>query len=327
MSDPIAAPQSDYPDGYPYAPRQSKTVVPGSIPIVSSSQAWSVLEPPLGEILLLAAGGAFNFLIVPLVTSFGSPPSPPPLIGVMYGVFAGQLGGLSVWLVWSRGGLVKRLAIYCLLMYGLLLCFLVGVLVGEPPSARDVARATAFGLPLVSLSVQLPLWLLRSYLGWEIMKADDVGVPGSRRALSIGDILAGTTLAAIAISAVRFASIVSGYPKLSDWIGWTIAVPSIAGVSLVSLPPIIFCTLWLKHWRTGLWLLMAYSVAATGVTMIVIRRIYPPSAFTARELVEVVGLIVAFAATLFGTLLLARARGVKLKLPTDLEFSHVRGRN
>ena len=308
MSDPIAAPQSDYPDGYPYAPREPGMVVPASIQIASRSQDWSVLDPPLGEILLLAAGCTFNFLIVPLVTSFGSPsPSPPPLIGVMYGVFAGQLGGLSIWLVWSRGGLVKRLAIYCLLMYGLLLCFLVGVLVGEPTSARHVARATAFGLPLVSLSVQLPLWLLRSYLGWEIAEGDDSGVPHSRRALSIGDMLAGTTLAAIAISLVRFASIAPGYPNMSNWIGWLVAVPSIAGISLVSLPPIILCTLWLKDWKTGLWFLMAYSAAATVVTVIVILRIDRPSVLTARELVEVVALIITFAATLFGTLLLARA--------------------
>jgi hypothetical protein len=325
MSDPIAAPQSDYPDGYPYAPRESKIVVPGSIPIVSSSQAWSVLEPPLGEILLLAAGGAFNFLIVPLVTSFVSP-SPPPLIGVMYGVFAGQLGGLSIWLVWSRGSLLKRLAIYGLLMYGLLLCFLLGVLVGEPPSARDVARATAFGLPFVSLSVQLPLWLFRSYLGWEIVAEVDSGILASHRALSIGDMLAGTTLAAIAISAVRFASIAPGYPNMSNWIGWAVAIPSIAGVSLVSLPPIILCALWLKRLRDGLWVLSAYSALTMVVTLIAILHFNRPLILTARPLVGVVALIVTFTATLFSTLLLARARGLRLKVPIDLEFSHVRDR-
>jgi len=163
-------------------------------------------------------------------------------------------------------------------------------------------------------------------LGWEIVENHGAVVMDSGRALSIGDMLAGTTLAAIAISAVRFASIAPGYPNMSNWIGWAIAVPSIAGISLVSLPPIILCTLWLKHWKTGLWLLMAYSAAATVVTVIVIWQINRPSILTARELVAVVALIVAFAATLFGTLLLVRARGVKLKLPIDLEFSHVRGR-
>jgi hypothetical protein len=139
--------------------------------------------------------------------------------------------------------------------------------------------------------------------------------------------LSGTTLVAIATSAVRFAYFGQGSPSMSYWIGWGIAVPSIAGISLISLPPVIFFTLGISRLRIGMWLLFVYAAVATIATIIVAIRLSRPMGLSARVFMEVACLIVAFASTLAVPLLVARSRGRRLKIPFEFERSSTRGQS
>ena len=313
MSDSLPQQSVNDLDGYPYTP--------GAAPIgpaferLSSPEGELVQQSLLAEIVLCALACLFNLTWIPIIATIHTPmPGPPPSIGVFYGILGGQLGVLSTWFVWSQRSFAIRLPLYCILLYVLLAFLLAGLWIGEPGSPNTFARAAAYGLPLVSLAIHFPLWLLRCYFGWEIIASTNQNGSQPRQALSIADIVVGTSLAAVAVSAARFTSNDPNYPSADDWRGWGAAIGIIAGISLASLPPIVFCTLWFRRLQTGLWILSGYILIAIITVVLIAGRIFRPRSFSADEVVELTGLVVALAGTTLVPLLVARFRGRRLRI-------------
>jgi hypothetical protein len=313
MSDALPKQSVDL-DSYPYAPGMP---IDPARALDRDRYLWNEFFylVPLAEITFFALACLFNLIWVPVIASIHTPTSgPPPSIGVFYGILGGQLGVLSLWFVWSQRSFAIRLAAYCILLYVLLAFLLAGLAIGEPTGLNVFRRAAAFGLPLVSLAIHLPLWLLRSYFGWEIIAIENQIGSSPRRALSIADILVGTALASVAVSAARFTSLEPGYPNTETWLSWGAAVGIIAGISLASLAPIVFCTLRLHRLQTGLWILLGYTLVITIAFVLIAIRVIRPRGVNVREVIEFASLFVALATTITVPLLVARARGWRLRI-------------
>jgi hypothetical protein len=296
----------EYPSDYPYAPQPPRELAeprpPGRI-------VQLLVRPPAPELLVLSGAALFNLLIVPLVEAFR--PEPMVLAGLAYGVLASELAGLTIWMVWSNTPLWIRLALYWSLLYGLLFCFLISIWLSEQSDPVNLFRGPLCGLPLAALATQLPLWALRMYAGWQIERPGDEA-RSSARPLSIGDILLGTVIAAVGVAAAQGVA--------SDgraWLAWAIAIPSIAGVSLASIPAAIYCTLRLKDAGWGAGLLFAYAAGGVIVTLIVVAWAHGGGTLELDFLAALAVMISTLASALWGLLIVAKRRGYVLLFPSD----------
>jgi hypothetical protein len=307
-------PQSAYPDGYPYAPQPGKGS-PYFSPETSSPASLSV-RSPIPELLALLGCGFFNLVIGPIIEETRG--EPVGLIAMAFGIFAGQLAVLSIWLVWSEIGFWRRLLVYWALLYALGACFVAGLAVSGAGDVDEVARGVFCALPLVALAAQLPLWALRIYFGWQIRRSAESGLE-RQRALSIGDIFGGTVVAALSVAAVRF---VTGDPSELDagfWIGWSIAVPSIAAISLIGLPLAIFLILRLNRPGVGCGLMFGYAVVLSLVTLLIIGLVNRGRVLDKDIVVGLPVMCCTLAGMLFAALMLARSRELQLRFPRDPE--------
>lgn len=313
MPDFSDVPQTAYPQGYPYAPQPNKgePYRPADFARLELGGGRGTL---VAALLFYAGCGLVNFLFLPIIDQWQ--PEPVFLIGVVMGVFAGEIAGASIWLVWSEAAFWARLFVHWLLGYGLAICFLLGVTIAEPRDVDDVARVLFCGLPLVALAVQIPLWALRIYFGWQITggNAQD---DGPSRALSISDILSGTTVAALSVAAARF--VVRNPSPLDPDVGivWAIVVSSVAGISLISIPPAIFLILRLNRPGVGCALLLGYAIIAAVATLTVLVVLNPNSPPPSEIYVAFPVMFCTYAGMLYGVLMLARSWGLALRFAGD----------
>jgi hypothetical protein len=266
-----------YPPDYPFAPQYPQGRPPKSplaikdieAPIVSDNKAqtrpfrWGIFA------IAVAVCGFLNLSLAPVVENFDMP---VVLIAVAYAALLSQLAAQSLWIVWSERPLWQRLVAGTLAGQMLLACFLAGIWMSEPrPSDfAEMVRVAVCSLPLVMLCVQAPLWALRIYTRWRIVPMHETNLL-PERPLAIGDIIAATSVVALALALVRLAS---SDPEFYEeaWLGWTIAAPSIAGVSLLSLPPAMYLVL-VRRWPfVGLlvWLGIATLVVVIALAVVAV---------------------------------------------------------
>ena len=237
----------------------------------------------LATIRLVCAAALLSLVLCAIVNvaavPFGENLRGPPegleliLIAVGLGMIGGQIGALSGILVWSRGSFVVRWVVFWLVGMALVACWAFGLL----RLTRDedwfldfrveIARAIAASLPLISLAVQLPQWMARFYLGWRLDPPGNRGgesLPG----LSIRDLLVGTVVAALTITAARLSPAAPGLQN-DFWLAWAIATPILASISaLVMLPLLVLIFRCRARWAL-LYIAIGSPVLA-GVTMLVI---------------------------------------------------------
>lgn len=241
-----ANPAAEYPADYPFAPqyrasRPPENLAPHAVeipPIPQEARTHpSSLYPWLAA--ALCGGCLFNFIAGTLL----GPAEPIVLMAALMSAFLSQLALQSVWIVWSPHPLWLRQIVGVTTGWFLFGAFLLGLYNGHERHNSDfleVVRLFLCSIPLVMVSAQIPLWGLRTYLQWRILPAGEP-VPADRP-LTIGDMIAATVIVALAFGFIRLAS---DKPEVYEvaWIGWLIAVPSIAAVSLASLPPLLFLVL------------------------------------------------------------------------------------
>jgi len=305
-----AAP-AEYPPDYPFAPHgpwkpaAAKWPAPGE-PAFPDLAADDPLRGPMIAGAIVIACGVVNLLMAPIVELLDAP---PPLVGLVYAVLLTQLAGHSLWTVWSRRPLWQRVLIGTLVLEALWACFVLGIALSEPgPPDGEAIRLTACSLPLVTLCAAAPLWALRIYAQWQI-------VPSGRlpqgQPLSIRDILWATLVVAVVVSLVRLASDDPEYYDIA-WIGWTIAAPSIAGVSLLSLLPALFFVLRGERPVAGLFLLWGY--ATTAIVLLVFGIALFGGRLRGEELFAIAFSIYGFASLLWLLLLAVRSCGYRLAI-------------
>jgi hypothetical protein len=297
---------------YPYGPQAARLPKADWEPLAMPGPPPFVLESAA-----VIACFCFNGLIPPVVTAIR--PEPDALIAMAVGVFATQMSVLCTVLVFGDGRLWLRLAGVWAIGYGLAVTFLGSLFLSERGISQkaEAFRALICSLPLVALAVQIPLWAVYYYFGWRIGRPGEVK---PSRPLSIGDIFLGTAIAAATLGAVRFAPDQRTAADPGFWLAWTIAVPSLAGVSLISVLPALYLTLRIAQPAIGCVTLFIYALVAAAVTLFAIHSISamtrsgpPPAEMT----VVFPVMFSSFAVTLFGAFSLARWRGLRLIFPSD----------
>ena len=226
----------------------------------------------VAAVALLVFFALVNCAGVPIAESIPGPSGWEIVIALGFGVIGGQIGALSGMLVWSKGPFLIRSLAFWLLGIGLYVCWLLGLLTAIRDDLylsdmwKEVARAILASLPMVSLAVQLPQWALRFYFGWRIASPLFDDAADTRHALSIRDILTGTVIVALTVTAIRFA-----FADLSDftatfWFGWAIAVGVLGTLSAIMITPLLY--LILRGYRPALailFILIAAPVVAGTV--------------------------------------------------------------
>ena len=270
--------------------------------------------------LVLVVGVAvFNVVSFPLLRGTAGPGGGSiMLVGLVLGVFPAQVGALTLWLVFGSGPFLLRLAVHWGVAFGLFAAWALGCAAALADSAaRDMPMmltAVACGLPVVSLAAQLPLWPLRTYLGWRVelpAEASESRV-GSGEPLTIRDILLGTVVTATAVAALRV------YPHLwpgqadyrdSYWIAW--AIGAVVLISVVALVPALTMLLLIRDTAGGTMAWLGYVAAAGFITLVAIGLMAgmgpPPEAVGG-----LVCVFTSFALTLGLPLWLVRAHGWRL---------------
>ncbi len=302
----------ELPQTYPYSPQPAvlpKRQLAADRPLLPLDR-----PPAIVWAAAIAIGcAAFNLLMPPIISSVG--PEPLPLLALTLGMLVSQLAALSAVLVFGEARFWLRLLAVWAVGYGLALSFVAGVILVEGSSnVAEPIRIICCGLPLVALAVQTPLWAARLYCGWRIARP---GQTAQQRPLSIGDILGGTAVAALTVGAVRFVAQNPRQADLGFWIGWGIAVPSIAGISLIAILPVIYFVLRVERVGLGCGLLIGYAAAAALIAMcgigLVFSRSPPPTEFFFL-LTMMIGTV---ASAHLGLLALIRGYGYRLIFPSD----------
>jgi len=293
---------------------------------------------------LLALAAVFNFLLFPMLRAMESGDGAIVLFGAAaVGLFPAQAGTLTLWLVWGPGSFVRRLAIHWLAALALFTAWAMGIAIafGSDGPAQELPRVwgtVLCSLPLVSLAGQLPLWLLRTHLGWRVERLEGEAqreprlggslalphgpLPPARQPLSIRDILLGTVVTAVTLAGVRLVAAMvdadrgMGQLDAGYWLAWGIAVLIIAAISLLGFLPALW--LLLRHRDTGqamgLWL--GYAAVACFVMLVFMASLFGGGP-SPEPFVGLVCLLSSFALGLAVPLLLVRARGWRLILPGD----------
>lgn len=174
-------------------------------------------------ILLLIGAFALVDLITPGVLKDSQSPE---LLALLVGATAGQGCLLAVWAVMGPQRLLVRWLLSLLVAALLGFIFLWGMTMAAigPRDGREMA-GVMFGLPLILLAVQLPLWILKMATGWCIVVrgSEDSSAPSESRQFRLQHILGATTAVAVAMglasAGLSYSGNSTGSPDLSIWLG------------------------------------------------------------------------------------------------------------
>lgn len=306
------------------------------LPAAATDRGWSdfppLRAPALVEqrlrrhsrtplIVLAALFATANAAIMPLTEVFQQRDWGAVWVYMSAGLMTAQAGALPFWLVFGRESFLVRLVVFWAAAVGLFGCWGLGFLVWCRLSPNnfhwpDPVHFFVLSLPLAALAIQLPLWPLKLYFGWSLVREGDAESAPSDRPLAIRDYLLGTAIVAISVGLARLAP-----DRLESefWLAWLIFAASIAGTSLVSIVPAMLLMLRGASGRRGAALMMVYALGAAGITAIVVAAINPffrRQLSSPRQWWELVGTLLvflAFAAGLSGAMLAMRALGYRLR--------------
>jgi hypothetical protein len=295
--------------------------LPPRLPPVELREAKSARAGLIG---LAIAAGVFNLLAFPLVRASAMDRGAILFLGpLMFGVLSGELAAMAQWLVWGEGTFLRRLAVHWAVGMALLGCLLLGGLAAMADTATvnsEMLREAAIPLSLIpsfSLATQLPLWPLRTHLGWAVESTDRHARLRRLSPLSILDILSGTAVVALSLGLVRAAP----FPDrefISPWIEIVIGLLIVAVLSLVTVLPAVLFILRFKEGGLGCAVFAGYILMAVIVLFAISATVFGGGAFIDGDAVFAALLAASsFAATLAAPLLVMRAAGYRLVWPRD----------
>jgi hypothetical protein len=210
----------------------------------------------LGRALLAAAalvGLATTLAIVPLMYAIRERDWASVWVYIGMGIVVAQAGALSFGLVFGPGRWSYRVVLFWLVAILLAAIWATGYVISEwstmgrfyPRLALDIYRVL-FSLPLLAILIQVPLWGLKLFAGWSLVRPAETGPHHSERPLSISDYLLGMAMVAASLALIRLAPHANQH---EFWVGWSIAAASVAFLSLIGIPPAM---LFVFRWPGGL---------------------------------------------------------------------------
>lgn len=274
------------------------------------------LVSPRAVPLLLATGFIVVccFSVVPLMDVLSPDDAGAFFVYMCFGVICAAVGLVAIGGAIGPGPFLVRMVMSFGVAALLFVCWALGWTVSDNHLSdweRRELLAVLLCFPIVYVSIQLPLWIVRFAFSWRCEFV--VGTQAERAAspLTIRKLLMGTTFVALALGATRAAASVANESPFDFWIGLAITCASTAGVSLISTLPIVWSTL--RARRLAWWLsgLAAYVAVAICVTLTVI-AIVETGRIRFWELFGLVTSIASFAGMMTATLLSVRLLGFRL---------------
>lgn len=285
----------------------------------TKSPIWPVLA---GAILC----AVIDFSLAPIFDGLRNGPGPGIDAILLFGLVGCTLAQgnlLAAWLVWGEGPFLRRLWRHWLAALLLYCAWAMGIWLVVPPEAVGlICLAVGFGVPLVSLGAQTPLWFARTWLGWRIVRDGEMSVTSREEPMTIRGLMGATVLVAVSLTLVRL--LPSSQLRLAPttqpqqqefWVVWIVAFMVAALISSIGVLPAGPLLLGIRRFRLAL---MASSLYAAGLISLVwvfreVLILYswnsPPPAIAFGM---ATGLMVGYAVTLIVVGIIARAGDYRL---------------
>jgi hypothetical protein len=211
--------------------------------------------------VLVIACLAANFAILPLTHIFSQRDWGAVWVYISAGLIVAQAGALSIGVVFAPASWLYRMSAFWAAAVVLFAAWGAGCV------AHEWMRQTQFrmdreiyvavsSMPLLALTIQAPLWGLKLFAGWSLVRPTETANKAPERPLSISDYLVGMAVIAASLAIARLA------PHNSTqefWIGWSIVSASVATVSLIGIPPAMLFVFRWPGGLAGVLLMIAYS--------------------------------------------------------------------
>lgn len=264
---------------------------------------------------LVVLSVAYDFSMVPiLVTSSG--PTLPVVVTVFgaLGCTLAQGNLLAAWLVWSEGAFSRRLAVHWAIAAALCCIWLAGVMLSAAHTQFvEVGVTVALTVPLVSLAAQLPLWIVRHFFRWRLVRPAAEMSVGTESPLTIRDLMLATLLAAAAFGLARLSP--ANQRAQQFWIAWFIAFVLASGISTIAMLPAGVLLMRRRPLKRALVYSGLYAALLVGTLWVVVAilRWRAPSVLAPWFVyVGLSSLMLSFASTLVLAAVAARAKGYQL---------------
>jgi hypothetical protein len=286
-----------------------------------ASQHLSIAPVIAVGLCAFATVDVMPLVVIEIFENFGGRPSDVLVILTLApwgGMIAGEFIVFAFLLVWSQGSFVLRLVIHWLLAIALYCCWAAALTVVSSlenwgtESTLEATRAVLMALPVVCLAVQAPLWCLRIYGGWRLETSNRSAAPYAPAQVSLGDILLGTAIVAVSLTLWRLMFEKQESFGSEFWIGWGIAFPVIALISILTTAPLLGFIVGLKSLPLAILSLIAYWVILSLLGSAVVIY-FNPSEWRESLLFFFLAILCGFS-TVSIPFWLARAAGYRLRI-------------
>ncbi len=235
------------------------------------------------------------------------------ILAVWIGFVGAQIGVHAIWSVFAPWSLVSRLLFSVATGLALALAYVCSEALRWGYAYIDGEELLGFllCLPLVSLVIQLPLWLARIWLTGGFVSADGPSPEISKRSLNIRDLMLFTAVVAVTFAAARLASRDYGRSAPEFLVELLIQAGVAAVICLFSVLPTVIAT---HLARRGPWaaaVAILFETAAYVILIVVLSLIggSPPP----RDMYWIFAVVfVSFVVFLTTPLLISRRLGYRL---------------
>ena len=266
--------------------------------------------------LLMATGCIVvcYFSFVPLIGDVRPGDAGIFLLHVCSGVICAGAGLVAIGGAIGPGPFLQRIAVSFGLAVLLFAVWSFGWAVSNDHISDNEKRGLLVALlclPIVYVSIQIPLWIVRFAFSWRCEFVGDAAAESELPPLTIRKLMIGTALVALVLAGARAAVSVAPEPASEFWLVLAVTCASTAGVSLISTLPIVWSTLRplrLVWWISGL---AVYVAIAVCVTLVVI-SILEGGRLSFWEVFGFATTILSFAGMMAATLLSVRLLGFRL---------------
>jgi hypothetical protein len=263
--------------------------------------------------------GIGNSLVIAALPGTGPDTEVVVFFAIAWSGVIGAQGALhAIWCVLApvagRIRLVVGVAV-AVFWYGALF-FGIALAAGIEDDFWDVALIGLLCLPLITLGIQAPLWLVRFLFRWRIVRADDDSVGSRMTTLRIRHIMLGTAGIALALGAARLAKPEDVDTEAVFLLAMFIPVLVLMLVSAGTTLPLLLATLRARRLRFSLSIVFSVFLAIEVMCFLSIALFLPvPQSLVAGlAMAGVVGaLIGGYLVGLIGVLLIARSFGYRLQ--------------
>ena len=204
------------------------------------------IRGPLVFVTLLFASA--NFLVVLLMHGgrFGRNDEIFSIImSTWVGAVPAQLGLLAVWVVLGSQLFWQRLLTSSAAGITLVLSWCLGMVItvnGDLRSVGEFLSVVLLCIPLFFLAIQSPLWLVRYWFNWRIVKLSDKQDRRQPPSFRIRDFMIGTAVVAIVVTLARLGR-PNFAPEAGYWTGLFVGLAIAFSVSLSLLPLAVLAVL------------------------------------------------------------------------------------